>query len=249
MRAKLEVCVDSLASARAAIAGGADRLELCSALCLGGLTPHTDLLRQIRKESNIEVRCMIRPREGDFLYSPEEIQLMLLQIWHLREMGADGFVIGALDPEGNLDEKAVHNLIESTQGRKLTLHRCVDVSRDLIRSYELARQLGFDTVLTSGGAANCTGGKRTIGKLLELQQRDNGPEVLVGAGVNAQVIRQFRRELPMAQAFHMSGRVRVESAMRYRREGIPMGGAPTDEWHRYVTDSEQIRQAKMELQA
>ena len=76
----LEVCIDSLASARAAIAGGADRLELCSALALGGLTPYTELLRQIRRESKIVIRCLMRPRAGDFLYTPEEIELMAAQI-------------------------------------------------------------------------------------------------------------------------------------------------------------------------
>ena len=83
----LEVCVDSLASARAAIAGGADRLELCSALLAGGLTPYTELLRQIRHESDVAVRCLIRPRAGDFLYMPEEIEMMCAQITELRSAG------------------------------------------------------------------------------------------------------------------------------------------------------------------
>ena len=99
----LEVCVDSLASARAAIAGGADRLELCSALLAGGLTPYTELLRQIRHESDVAVRCLIRPRAGDFLYMPEEIEMMCAQITELRSAGANGFVIGCLNPDGTLD--------------------------------------------------------------------------------------------------------------------------------------------------
>ena len=90
----LEICVDSLASARAAIAGGADRLELCSALLAGGLTPYTALLEQIRKESCIDVRCLMRPRAGDFLYTPDQIELMCAQIEQLKKAGANGFVIG-----------------------------------------------------------------------------------------------------------------------------------------------------------
>ena len=90
----LEVCVDSLSSARAAVRGGADRLELCSALALGGLTPYTELLQQIREESDICIRCLMRPRAGDFLYTKEEIQLMARQIRALKGVGADGFVIG-----------------------------------------------------------------------------------------------------------------------------------------------------------
>ncbi len=107
MSGLLEVCVDSLASARAAIAGGADRLELCSALAVGGLTPYTELLRQIRSESDIAIRCLIRPRGGDFLYTKEEIAMLASQIENLGKLGADGFVIGCLNAEGDLDFDAM----------------------------------------------------------------------------------------------------------------------------------------------
>lgn len=246
---KLEVCIDSLESARAAIAGGADRLEVCSALSVGGLTPSADLLRQIRKESNIELRCMIRPRPGDFLYSPEEIQLMLLEIWHLKEIGADGFVFGCLNEDGYLDERAIKPLIEAVQGKRITFHRAIDVSKDPLRTYETAAALGFHTVLTSGGASNCVAGKRTIGKLLELQEKLDGPEVLIGAGVNAKVIRQFRKEYPKAKSFHMSGKREYESRMKFRKDGVPMGIPGMDEWHISRTDEENIRRARIELEA
>ena len=205
----LEVCIDSLASARAAIAGGADRLELCGALSIGGLTPYAELLRQIRRESDIAIRCMIRPRAGDFLYSPEELALMEAQIRTLKELGTDGFVLGCLDAEGHLDAKA----------------------------------LGFDTVLTSGGEGNCTRGKEQIRRLLELE----GPQVLIGAGVNANVIRQFREAFPKAEAFHMSGKTLVQSGMRYRKEGVPMGIEGYDEWHLPQTGEEAVRAARAAL--
>ena len=114
MKKVLEVCVDSLASARAAIAGGADRLELCSALMAGGLTPYIELLRQIRKESEIDIRCLMRPRAGDFLYEAEEIEMMAAQIKELAAAGANGFVIGCLDKNGNLDKAAMKPLIEAS---------------------------------------------------------------------------------------------------------------------------------------
>lgn len=109
----LEVCVDSLASARAAKQGGADRLEFCSALAVGGLTPYADLLRQIKAEMSLPVRCLIRPRAGDFLYTKEEIDLLCHQIKTLHAAGADGFVIGALTPEGTLDLPAMHALLDA----------------------------------------------------------------------------------------------------------------------------------------
>ena len=202
----LEICVDSLASARFAIEAGADRLELCSALAVGGLTPYTALLRQIRAESQIPVRCLMRPRAGDFLYTSEELELMRLQILELKEAGADGFVIGCLTPDGFLDQDAMKPLIEACGSSGITLHRCIDVSADLEQTYRDAMELGIDTVLTSGGAASCRGGKECIRSLIALRDTLHGPEILIGAGVNAALISEFRQELLGSCAFHMSGK-------------------------------------------
>ena len=245
----LEICVDSLASARAAIAGGADRLELCSALLAGGLTPYTELLRQIRRESDIPIRCLMRPRPGDFLYAREEIALMAAQIRELKATGADGFVIGCLTPEGDLDEEAMAPLLDACGNSGITLHRCIDVSRNPIETYRKAAELGIDTVLTSGAAANCTAGTDTIARLLELRDAENGPEVLIGAGVNASVIRKLRERFPGARAFHMSGKTELESAMVFRREGVPMGLPGLDEWHIQQTDPTAVRMARIALDA
>ena len=245
----LEVCVDSLASARAAVKGGADRLELCSALSIGGLTPYTELLRQIRLESDIPVRCLMRPRAGDFLYTTEEIQMMAMQMESLRAAGADGFVIGCLTPEGDLDTKAMAPLLDAAAGTGLTLHRCIDVSRDPVQTYLDAGKLGIDTVLTSGAALSCLQGMEVIGKLLRLRDRENGPEVLMGAGINAATITKFREAFPQARAFHMSGKTDTESGMVFRREGVPMGLPGLDEWHIPQTSEAAIRAARMALDA
>lgn len=243
----LEVCVDSYASAMAAIAGGADRLELCSALSVGGLTPSAALLKQIRRVSDIPIRCLMRPRGGDFLYTPEEIQQMAMEMKELREAGADGFVIGCLTAEGELDGNAMEPLIKEASGLGLTLHRCIDVSRNLEETYRQAAKLGFDTVLTSGGAGKCLDGMETIGKLLEIRDRECGPEVLIGAGVNAGVIAVFRERYPQTRAFHMSGKIEIESGMHFRREGVPMGLPGLDEWHIPVTSEEAVKEAKEKL--
>jgi copper homeostasis protein len=243
----LEICIDSLASARGAIAGGADRLELCSALAVGGLTPYVALLRQIRAESDIPVRCLMRPRAGDFLYEAEEIEMMAMQMEALRSAGANGFVIGCLTPEGNLDRKAMEPLLRAADGLGLTLHRCIDVSCDPVRTYLDAKALGFDTVLTSGAQSSCRLGMETIGKLLKLRDEIGGPEVLIGAGVSAAVITDFRAAFPQARAFHMSGKTDVESGMIFRREGVPMGLPGLDEWHIPLTDEEKVRAARHAL--
>ena len=243
----LEICADSLASVRAAIRGGADRIELCGALAVGGLTPYEALLRQIRKESDIPVRCLMRPRAGDFLYTPEELEMLRDQILQLSHAGADGFVIGCLDAYGNLDKAAMEPLVEACGGKGITLHRCIDVSRDPVQSYLDAKDLGIDTVLTSGGASGCLGGKAVIGQLLQLRDEISGPEVLIGAGVKASVIRQFRQEFPGARAFHMSGKMELESGMVFRKEGVPMGLPGFDEWHIQQTGEEAVREARMAM--
>ena len=243
----LEVCMDSLTSARNAIAGGADRLELCSALIAGGLTPYVELLEQIRAESDIPVRCLMRPRAGDFLYEPEEIDMMVRQMPVLKAAGADGFVIGCLTKDGDLDEEAMKKLMDAADGAGLTLHRCIDVSRDPFETYRTASKLGIDTVLTSGAASNCVLGLPTIGRLLELRDEIDGPEVLIGAGVKAEVIRNIRAWYPFARAFHASCKADVESAMLFRREGVPMGLPGLDEWHIPTTSREAVVAARAAL--
>ena len=245
----LEIAVDSLASARAAIAGGADRLELCSALAVGGLTPYPQLLQQIRAESDIQIRCLIRCRAGDFLYTKEEIQMMAEQIRQLRALGADGCVIGCLNPQGNLDQDAMQPLLQAAAGAGLTLHRCIDVSCDPCQTYLDAASLGIDTVLTSGAAASCLQGMETIGQLLQLRDENRGPEVLIGSGVKAAAIAAFRDRFPQSCAFHMSGKVDVESGMLFRREGVPMGIPGLDEWHIQQTSEENVRAARQALDA
>lgn len=247
MKKTLEICVDSYASAMAAIAGGAHRLELCSALAVGGLTPSSALLRQIRQVSNIPVRCLMRPRGGDFLYTPEEIEQMAMEIPLLRQAGADGFVLGCLTADGELDVNAMAPLLKAAEGAGLTLHRCIDVSRDPCKTYLDAASLSFDTVLTSGGAGNCLAGMNTIRELLKLRDQMTGPEVLIGAGVNAKVIETFRQALPNAAAFHMSGKAEIESAMRFRREGVPMGLPGLDEWHIQMTSEKAVTAARAAL--
>ena len=243
----LEICVDSLASARAAIQGGADRLELCSALLAGGLTPYEGLLRQIRQESDIAIRCLMRPRPGDFLYTREELELMRTQILRLKEAGADGFVIGCLTPDGDLDEAAMAPLIEACGTCGITLHRCIDVSRDPVETYRRAGKLGIDTVLTSGAASSCKPGQETIEKLIALRDLEKGPEVLIGAGVNAGVIRHFKANVSGACAFHASCKTELESAMRFRREGVPMGLPGLDEWHIQQTSADAVAAARAAL--
>ena len=173
--------------------------------------------------------------------------MMCMQIRELNGAGANGFVIGCLAPTGELDMDTMKPLIGAADGAGVTLHRAIDVSRDPIETYLKAKELGIDTVLTSGAASNCKLGEAVISSLLQLRQETNGPEVLIGAGVNAAVIEYFRQHHPLSRAFHMSGKRDLESGMLFRREGVPMGLPGLDEWHIQQTDVNAIRAARKVL--
>ena len=172
---------------------------------------------------------------------------MRQQILSLKEAGADGFVIGCLTADGDLDESAMKPLIDACGGSSITLHRCIDVSRDPVDTYRKAGALGIDTVLTSGATSNCKAGQAVIERLLSLRDSENGPEVLIGAGVNASVIRHFRQTVPGSCAFHASCKTELESAMVFRREGVPMGLPGLDEWHIQQTSEDAVRAARAAL--
>ena len=138
----------------------------------------------------------------------------------------------------------MRTLLDACDGAPVTLHRCIDVSRDLSETYRAAASLGIDTVLTSGGAENCRKGIPQLAELLRLRDELHGPEVLIGAGVSAAVIDELRAALPGARAFHASCKTLLESGMMFRREGVPMGLPGLDEWHIQQTDANAVRAAK-----
>ena len=134
----LEICVDSLESARRACAAGADRLELCGHLMLGGVTPSPWLIRQVAAAVSIPVNVLIRPRFGDFCFAPEEKAQMLAELRDAKAAGASGAVIGALLPDGTLDLEFLRACREAAGDMTLTLHRCFDVCRDPVEALEQA---------------------------------------------------------------------------------------------------------------
>ena len=127
MAAILEVCVDSVESAVHAEKGGATRLELCADLIIGGTSPDEDLFLMVRERVNIPIRVLLRPRFGDFLYSADEFELLRRQVKRFAGLGADGVVIGVLQPDGMLDEQLMAELIALAGGCGVTLHRAFDV--------------------------------------------------------------------------------------------------------------------------
>lgn len=236
----LECCVDSATSAMEAAMGGAHRLELCSNLIIGGTTPSPALLSQVRELVDIPVYPLIRPRFGDFLYSEYEIRLMCEEIRLLKDLGANGFVIGALCSDGSLDTDTLTTLSDACGGLPITLHRAFDMCRDPFAALETAVSLGFTSILTSGQKNTCTEG---IPLLKELCNAQKSIHIIAGAGVNADAIRLLLQETDITH-FHMSGKKTLESAMQYRNPNISMGAAGLNEYSLWQTDRLEIQRAK-----
>ena len=178
----LEVCVDSVFGFNAAVAGGADRIELCSSLAVGGLTPSPGFIVFAAK-SKTPSRVMVRPRVGDYVFSEDEIDLMRRDIDSVRAAGLSGVVIGASRPDWHLDEAAIAKLAQHAKGLKLTLNRTIDMAPDPVAAVDMALALGFDTILTSGGALKAPDGMDTIAAMVK--RAGGGLEILAGSGVNA----------------------------------------------------------------
>ncbi len=242
---RLEVCVDSYESAVIAQRGGADRLEVCSNLIIGGTTPGVSQFRQIRKDCGIELNVLIRPRFGDFLYTEQEFLAIVEDVRLFRELGADGVVVGCLNADGSLNLKRMETLRKCAGGMNLTLHRAFDVCSDPYRALKEAVGLGADTVLTSGQASDCMKGKGLLKELIG--QADGKIEILVGGGVNADVIHTLKQEIH-AESFHMSGKALLKSEMAYRKEEVNMGLKGLEEFVIFRTDEGKVREAKRALQ-
>ena len=242
----LEVCVDSVESAEIAARGGATRLELCANLVIGGTSPDEDLFRMVRERVDIPVRVLLRPRFGDFLYSDVEYELLRRQVRRFAALGADGVVIGLLRPDSTLDEARMTELISLAGGCGVTLHRAFDVCRDPFEALEAARRLGVDTILTSGQQASCTEGAPLLAQLVAAA--GGRPQILVGAGVSATVIRDLQPQTH-ADAFHLSAKRTLDSGMTFRRAGVPMGLPGMDEFTVWQCDEAAVRQARAALDA
>ena len=180
---KLEVCCGDLQSVRAAIEGGAHRVELCEALELDGLTP-SEAMMESAIGMGIPVQVLIRVREGDFVYNKDEICKMRNDIRLARKLGAAGVVIGALMPDGSIDEEAIRCMMDEAEGLSVTFHRAFDVCRKPEEALEKIISIGCHRLLTSGQATTAELGIPMLKKLIE--QADGRIIIMPGAGVNPQ---------------------------------------------------------------
>ncbi|NHF73280.1 copper homeostasis protein CutC [Paracoccus xiamenensis] len=199
-RILLEICVDDAAGLAAARAGGADRIELCAALGLGGLTPSAGLMA-LAGDCGLPVLAMIRPRAGDFVWSPEERAAMRAEIAAARAAGLAGVVIGASLPDGRLDEEVLAEQVAAAEGMDVTLHRAIDLTPGPVAAMRATARLGIRRVLSSGGARTALEGLARLRAMA-----DAAPEVTVmpGGGVSAANAARFAAALPLSE-IHASG--------------------------------------------
>jgi copper homeostasis protein len=193
---RLEVCVDNAGGLAAALRGGADRIELCSALDIGGLTPSAGLLRAAAA-SPVPVVAMIRPRGGDFCFDEAETQLMLDEIDAVADAGLQGVVLGASLPDGQLDTRTLERLVQRAAdlGLRRTLHRAIDLCPDLAQATSLAITLGFERILTSGGAGSAPEGLAGLQRCFDAAA--GRIAIMPGAGINASNVDLLRAQLPL----------------------------------------------------
>lgn len=238
----LECCVDSVSSAIAAETGGADRLELCANLIIGGTTPPLSLFWAVKKAVSIPVHVLLRPRFGDFCYDEFEKEMILSDVIQFEQEGADGIVIGALLPNGTLDKDFLAELLAHSGSMHRTLHRAFDMTRDAAESLKTATTLGFQTILTSGSANTALEGMDTL-KLLSHEAAKTDITIMAGSGIQADVIRTLAGSTSI-HAFHMSGKTEADSAMTYRNLSVNMGIPGFSEYTIFQTSPAEIRKAK-----
>jgi copper homeostasis protein len=179
----VEAAVDSLDDAMAAVDGGADRLELCANLSVGGTTPDQTLIAAVIARVDVPVFAMIRPRGGSFVYTPAEIDRMRREIEMALDLAAAGVVLGVLDTDGRVDMAQTRSLVSVAGGQRVTFHRAFDRTPDLLASLDTLISLGVARVLTSGGVATASEGAEVLATLVARAEGRIG--ILAGGGVRA----------------------------------------------------------------
>lgn len=240
----LEICAASYNSALAAAAGGADRIELCSGLSEGGLTPSYGLLKSVMKIPNLKKHVLIRPRGGDFLYTKEEVMLMAEDIRIAKDLGADGVVIGALTQDGDIDKDVINILMENAKGMNVTFHRAFDLCRNPLEAMEDIISLGCDCILTSGQAPTAEKGIVLLKEMVDFARgRIN---IMAGSGVSTNNICKIINETGVSE-IHASAKGVVHSKMKYKHPGVTMGNADADEYTCIETIQETVELLKSQV--
>lgn len=234
----VEICVDSVTSAIAAERGGAKRIELCSDLLEGGITPSAGMIELVRTKVSIAIQVMIRPRGGDFCYDADEFEIMRRDIAVAKGLGADGVVFGILDSDGNVDIERSLQLVELARPLDVTFHRAFDMSADLFRSVEDVCATGANRILTSGGQPTALQGLELIGEIVKAAK--GRIAIMPGSGIKAENARRIVTESGVRE-IHAGLGNSVAGPMRFRNPQLSMGKASEREYQRTVVLEENVR--------
>ena len=236
--ALIEIAADTLASAFAAQDGGAQRVELCSALREGGLTPSLGLLRAVRAQLRIELCVLLRPRPGDFLYSPEDFKVLREDLKIAAGEGADGVVFWVLKADGAVVEARTQALVALACPLKTSFHRAIDMTRDPSRALESVIRCGADRVLTSGGAPSAIEGSVRLRAMV--QAAGEQITVVVGGGVRPGNVAELAWRTG-ATEFHSSMSHTQASPMQFRVPHLSLGAPGADEYRHTVVRAQDVR--------
>ncbi len=235
----VEVCADSVASAAAAERGGAARVELCSSLIEGGVTPSAGLIEMTRAAISIALHVMIRPRAGDFFYEPDEFETMRRDIMVAKRLGANGVVFGILDANANVEVARTRELVDLARPLAVTFHRAFDMTADLFRALDDVCAAGVDRVLTSGGEPTSLQGQETIAQLV--RRAEGRIVVMPGSGIKPENARSLVDHTGVKEV-HVGLRSTVPSPMQYHNARVSMGAVEGREYQRYVVLEEHVRE-------
>jgi copper homeostasis protein len=234
----VEVCVDSVASAIAAERGRASRIELCSGLIEGGITPSAGLIATVRSAVSIPLHVMIRPRGGDFCYDSAELDAMRRDIALAGRIGANGVVFGILNVDAQVDVARMRELVALARPLEVTFHRAFDMAADFSRALEDVCESGVSRLLTSGGEQTSLLGQGVIAELVK--QARGRVIVMLGSGIKAENARGIV-EHTGAREIHVGLRSTIESPMVKRNTRIIMGTIPGREYLRAQVIEESVR--------
>ena len=248
MQYNVEICANSAESAANAQLGGACRVELCAGMPEGGTTPSYGEIWAARRLLNAtRLNVIIRPRGGDFMYSPLELDIMEHDISMAKMAGADSVVFGCLDADGHVDMSAMQRLMTAASGISVTFHRAFDMCADPFEALEQIISLGCDRILTSGQQPTAAEGTALLRELVS--KAAGRISIMPGCGITPQNIATIARDSG-ASEFHLSARTTVPSGMKFRNQQVSMGGTVTiDEYSRSITSTETVRAALQQLQA
>ncbi|HAH59776.1 MAG: copper homeostasis protein CutC [Lentimicrobiaceae bacterium] len=237
MRTIIEICTGSMVCALAAISAGAHRLELCSALPLGGLTPSHGLMEAVIKASSTPVNILIRPRSGDFHYDQREFQVMKADVFSAKALGANGIVTGMLNRDGKVDTCRMQVLIDMARPMEVTFHRAFDSTPNLFEALDSVMRLGCDRILTSGGEITAMEGMDVLKGLVDAAARKLS--IMPGSGINPENLLHLV-EYTGAREFHASASVVKESSMKHQHKLLHFGDPGLSSNATKVTSASQV---------